>query len=93
MEAKGSWVEPAAGEVVAGTATDKAEKRDMATMAGTAEWKRCFMIMGIPPAIIADKTTAILAFLETEGKDEPGSGLPGRRPAYFQPRLPGASSP
>jgi hypothetical protein len=45
------------------------------------------MIMGIPPAIIADKATAILAFLETKGKGEPGSGLPGRRPAYFQPML------
>jgi hypothetical protein len=43
--------------------------------------------MGIPPEIIADEAKAILAFLETEGKGEPGSSLPGRRPAYFQPRL------
>jgi len=87
MEAKGSWAEPAAGEVVGEAATHRAETRDMATMAGTAEWKRCFMLMGIPPAIIADEAKAILAFLETEGKGEPGSSLPGRRPAYFQPRL------
>jgi hypothetical protein len=93
MEAKGSWLEPEDHETEGGTATDKAEKKDMATTAGTAECKRCFMLMGIPPANIADETKAILAFLETKGKGEPGSGLPGRRPAYFQPRLPGASSP
>jgi hypothetical protein len=45
------------------------------------------MLMGIPPAIIADEATTILAFRETEEKGEPGSGLPGCRPAYFQPRL------
>jgi hypothetical protein len=68
MEAKDSWGEPAVGEVAGGNAADKEEKRDMATMAGTAEWKRCFMLMRIPPAVIADKTKAILAFLETKGK-------------------------
>jgi hypothetical protein len=45
------------------------------------------MLMGIPPAIIADEAKAILAFLETKGKGEPDPGLPGRRPAYFQPML------
>jgi hypothetical protein len=87
MEAKDSWGEVAAGEVVGGAAMDKEEKRDMATMAGTAEWKRCFTLMGIPPAVIANEVKAILAFLEMEGKGELGSSLPGRRPAYFQPKL------
>jgi hypothetical protein len=70
MEAKDSWGEVAAGEVVGGAAMDKEEKRDMATMAGTAEWKQPFLLMRIPPSIIADKTKAILAFLETKGKGE-----------------------
>ena len=37
--------------------------------------------------VVADETKPILAFPETEEKGEPGSVLPGCRPAYLQPRL------
>jgi hypothetical protein len=87
MEAKGSWGGLEACEAVGGAATEKAEKKDMAMMARTTEWKRRFLLIGIPPALVADITKAILAFRETEGKGKPGSSLPGRRPVYFQPRL------
>jgi hypothetical protein len=93
MEAKGSWLEPEGHETEGGAAADKAEKINMATTARTAELKRHFSLIEIPPAIIADETKAILTFLETKEKGESGSGLPGRRPAYFQPMLSRASSP
>jgi hypothetical protein len=90
IDAKGSWLEPEGHETEGGAATDKAERKDMATM---AEWKRYFMLMGIPPAIIADEATAILAFLETKRKREPGSGLPDCKPLISSSGFPGASSP